>query len=313
MELTKILKSTSSKQTSIPVREISIYIFTYTVRIFIFAAIYLASFHKHIENKETLRTRVAVVGNNMMIGCIASHLVLYTVLYSILTYNTYGYYLSAGMMMHSFILSLTVLGLEHSQVGGEFWVLRVGIVLSYVVDFSITCFFIKRRQIESRLALFRTIGADPTVNMMYSVREKLKTLGPINMIIPTVMFQKLYLPPPEHEESFEHIGCFIFVLTIFQQILVYTQPDNENMMQRKAALAVTGIKIAATVILLIFSFINYRDIARESIIVRIILYVDLLMISIIFLYYLLMDTRSYGSRLKSRVEKNCRLLVLHDK
>lgn len=306
MHITQQIKHDSRIKDGLPVTEIVTYICFHLFRTCIFATMYLVSHGMVAMDSEA----AVIIGNNLVLGPLSSLFLLYATLHNLLTENTCGHCLVAGMVLRNFILSLVLMALECLELGGGVWLSRLGIILSYLLEFAVAVSFIRKRWPENHRVLFREVGADLEINRIFSIRKRLKILAPINLFTPTVIVQKLYLPPFEPEEPFEHIGWAIFCLTVLQQLSIYTGPDDENVVQKKIAIFITGLKALLTIVLLGFVVSRYMNIVERSRITRVVLYVDVLIVTLVLMYYLLMDTRSFGVGLKQRVEANSRRLTL---
>lgn len=291
-------------------REITFFVAMYALRTLFFIGI------KILDDEYTLNTYRKIIGiNNFIVEYIWSLFQIYFTISMVLSENIYGYYIAIIIMIHNCILSILVLVYAHLVFRAIFWIPGIVIASTYVVESVITFIFIRIRRAEATLSLFRKIGADPAINEMYSTRKKLETLGSTNLIISIIMAERLFIPPVVVTTWTDRalvIGTLI--VTFIQQILIFSCMYEERLIQRITAIVVTGIKcIISLTLLIVVPFIYTYSSQHYMSTVRPILYADELIISLLFLYYLVMDTRNFGRGLASSLKNTEKQLVLGHK
>ncbi|ELA41144.1 uncharacterized protein VICG_01843 [Vittaforma corneae ATCC 50505] len=279
----------------------------YAIRLTFFVLIRGLTFNIKVATEREL-----IAANDVIISYTFSFFLLFFALCSVITENIYGYYLSAILMFHNSLFTIAMLILISLNIKVTAKFLSVGIVvsISYFVEMCFTLFYIYRKRVENSKILFQKIGADPKINDMFSTRKKLQTLGLLNFFISIITIQKLYLPPVLAHFAFEYATIIILGLTILQHIFIYANFHNEDLTQRKIAMVITVVKAALAILLAIFTIIKYIVGTEEEKVVKLIVYIDLLMISLVFFYYLWTDMNNFGKGLKKQILFKTRELTL---
>lgn len=298
---------TQLKLKKFPIVEFVTHIVFYAIRIVLYTAIRGIGFELRIDVGLTVASASAII-----VGCVFSLFLLVFALSNLLRENIYGYCLAAVVMFHNFLLSLTILILMRldTHLKAKYWILGIMVSVSYIFEMLITIFFIYKGRGESNRTIFRKIGADPKINDMFSIRQRLQTFGAINIFIPVMMIKNLYLPPRIFSFSFEHINTVVLALTLVQHVFVYTRFHDEDMVQRKIAIAVTVVKAGFTVLLIVLTAMNYMYSEYLARVIKIILCSDLLLLTLAFLYYLWVDMKNFGKGLRKHVLFRTRELTL---
>jgi len=286
--------------------ELAVYMLFYVIKLVLFILIRIFSFHLSLKDPTSV-----VIVNNIIVGYVFSIFTLYFVMRCAFSRNIYGYYIAAALMLHNFLLTGIIMGLLHSKLKAIYWGAGGIIAGVYLLEFAVTLSFIRMHRGESNRALFRTIGADPIINRMYSTRRKLETLSVLNVFIPIVMTERLYLPPRIATRLIDKFMVFgILLLTVGQQVFIYIRLYEEDIVQRRVAIGLTVAKLVMSVGLLVGTILGRTLGLTRPTGVRLIFYLDELLISGIFIYYLLEDTRNFGRGLKRRMEKSIKRLAL---
>ncbi|ELA41145.1 uncharacterized protein VICG_01844 [Vittaforma corneae ATCC 50505] len=255
---------------------------------------------------------VVASASAIIIGYVFSLFLLAFVLYNLLKENTYGYCLAAVMMLHNFLLSITILMLMRVdiRIKRRYWIAGLMISTSYILEMFITIFFIYKKRKESNKAVFRNIGADPAINDMFSIRQRLQTFGSIDLFIAIVIAKNLYLPPQIFSFKFEHITIAILALTVLQHVFVYAKFHDEDITQRKMAIVITIVKAVVAALLIVLIAANYTSSEYLTRVIKIMLCTDLLVLTLVFLYYLWKDMKNFGKGLKKHILFRTRELTL---
>ncbi|ELA41140.1 uncharacterized protein VICG_01839 [Vittaforma corneae ATCC 50505] len=279
----------------------------FVIRLGLFAISRAVNFHLKITPKR----RIEAV-NDFITNLIFSLFLLFFILHSLFIENIYGYCLSVLLMLHNFVFMLVMILMSRFgvQIKVKLWSVGLVISLSYIVEMCATIFYIYKKRAENSRALFQTIGADPKINDMFSTRKKLQTLGTINLFIPVIIIKKLYFIPSQFELKIEWINIVVLALTVLQQLFVYAKFHNEDLVQRRIAIAVTIVKLAINIVLIVTTSIEFIYLLRRAKDVRIIIYVELLLITLVFLYYLWIDMKNFGKGLKEHILFRTRGLTL---
>lgn len=290
-----------------PIVEVATHISFYVIRFTLFLV------SRALYFKVVLKTPMGrSSANNYIVNYTFSLFLLFFVLYNIFTENIYGYYLAVVVMIHNFILMFAIVTATHfdNETPNLYWFLSIGLSSTYIVEACISMVLIHKKRAENNKALFQRLGADPKINNMYSIRKKLQTLSIINLFIPIVTVQKLYLIPTQFGLKLESATVIILFITIVQHLFVYANFYQEDLWQRKIAIAITIIKVGLSIGLIIVTALRYAYILRKAGDVRFIVYADLLLITLVFLYYLWMDMRNFGKGLKKHILFRTRKLTL---
>ncbi|ELA41141.1 uncharacterized protein VICG_01840 [Vittaforma corneae ATCC 50505] len=290
-----------------PVVEIITHITFYAVRFILFLITRAFYF-----NLKIVTPSAKSAANNYMVNYTFSLFLLYFVLYCIFTENIYGYCLAVVVMFHNFVLMVAIVITTHidDRTKDNYWILSLVISSTYIFELCISIFFIRKSRTESNRALFQKIGADQKINDMYSTRQKLRTLSTINIFIPIITVQKLYLAPTQFGLKSETSTAVILLLTVIQHLFVYANFHQESLVQRIIAVAITIIKAGLSLNLIILTAIKYAYLLNKANDARIIVYLDLLLITLVFLYYLWKDMRNFGKGLQKHILFRTRELTL---
>lgn len=290
-----------------PTAEVITHISFYILRLGTFIIIRAVNFHVKVVNKKTISG-----ANSIILSIIFSLFLVFFVLYNIFTENIYGYCLAVVLMFHNFALTVAMVILAHLTVhsGIKYWYIGMAVAISYLLEMCCAIFFIHKKRIECNKSLFQKIGADQKINDIYSLRKRIETYSSINLFLPMVIIEKIYFTPDVFVLKFEYLVFLILILTGIQHIFIYTDFYGEDILQRKIAIAVTVIKAIASLVLLMFAAMNYGQLLNNGRDVRIILYVDLILITLAFLYYLRADMKNFGKGLKQHIMFRTRKLTL---
>ncbi|ELA41143.1 uncharacterized protein VICG_01842 [Vittaforma corneae ATCC 50505] len=290
-----------------PTAELITHASFYIFRLTVFIIIRALNFNIKAVNKRTITG-----ANNIIISIIFSLFLVFFALYNIFTENIYGYYLATILMFHNFLLTIAMAILAHINVGTKtrYWYITLVIALSYILEMCISTVFIHKKRAESNKALFQRIGADQTINDIYSLRKRIETLSSINLFLPAVIILKIYFTPIIFVQRFENITFAILILTALQHVFTYANFYDEDLLQRRIAIAITIIKAVVIIVLIVLTSLNYANLIANGRDIRIILYADILLVTLMFLYCLCVDMKSFGKGLKKHILFRTRKLTL---
>lgn len=223
---------------------------------------------------------------------------LYLELQSFSSGNIYGYYMAIVLMIHNAVLTMFIPSTTSLPVTRDYWITFSIISGASVLEALITIYTTYLRRFESRLIVFRKVGANPRINAAFSTRTILQTFGSINVFFALNLGLKdLILPSSRFNKP--SIPRYIYVLLTFvQQLFISVNFYSEDKIQRRIALYISYLRIP-----LIIGAIVWLAIAPPPRIgltddVEIFVLSDILAISIIMIWFLESDTRMFGSGLK---------------
>ncbi|ELA41142.1 uncharacterized protein VICG_01841 [Vittaforma corneae ATCC 50505] len=193
-----------------PTAEPIVHIAFYAIRLTLFILIRLLNPELIVRSN-----KMVAAANNYILKYSLSLFLLFYVLYCLLTGNIYGYCLSVVLMFHNFLFTLviSILARFDADIKLKYWAISIAMSITYVIEIGFTVFFIYKRRVENSRSIFQKIGADPKINDIYSIRQRLQTFGVINLFIPILIIQKLYLIPDQFELKSEMVTIVVLVLT----------------------------------------------------------------------------------------------------
>ncbi|ELA41146.1 uncharacterized protein VICG_01845 [Vittaforma corneae ATCC 50505] len=142
-----------------------------------------------------------------------------------------------------------------------------------------------------------------------SVRQRLKTLTYPTVFLPLVTIKKLYLPSSVFQYNFEYTTIVILGLTGLQYLFVHVKFHDEDLAQRKVAIVITILKIVFTVGLLVAT-VCHSSLTSKARTISIVVYFDILLVTLVFLHYLWKDMKNFGKGLKKHILFRTRELKL---
>lgn len=290
--------NTKLKLKEIQKKELTLYTFFYLFQMTCFTVFRGSSFQEQMETPEDWE-----MVNNILISYLFSLFLFFFVLYNALMENIYGYYLAAALMLHNFILSFFMIVLPYIRIDLYFCIVGIPITVSYLIELFVALFFIRKKRFESNRAIFRRVGADIYTNRIFSDRKQLEAFSHLNLFIPIVVTRKHYSPISAYRVGFDYFTLIILILSFIQHLLIYTNFNEENMIQRIITIIITVIKTGFSLALLFLTgfesnVISNCDLTPEIKVGKIILYADISLISLIVLYYLWIDMTNFKQGLK---------------
>lgn len=223
---------------------------------------------------------------------------LYLELQSFTSGNIYGYYMAIVVMIHNSVLTMFIPSTTSLPVYFEYWIVFSIISGAFVLEALITIYTIYLRRYESSLDIFRKVGANPRINTAFTTRKILQTFGMINMFFALCLGCKDFVIPSTRFTQPATIRFSYIVVTCIQQLFISINFHDEDFVQRKIAIYISLFKI-----LLIIGAIVWTKVAGPprlgiSNSVEIFVLADALAVSVITTWFLINDTKQFGSGVK---------------
>lgn len=227
---------------------------------------------------------------------------LYMVVSSIASNNIYGYYFSIVVMVHNALLTMLVATFSAMYRTWRFLVVHGLVSLLFVLEALFTICLVYQRRFCNNLELFRKVGASPRINDAFFIRKILQTFGTVNVFSASVSAGKDLATPLVRFDGVSFLGYGFSLITYLQQVLISVNFNSENLAQRKAAIFVSCIKIPLAASVIVWSSTSSTHVTGRTQESTIYIFSDILVITVIMIYYLVRDTQYFGSGIKEYLQ-----------
>lgn len=240
--------------------------------------------------------------NNIIYAFQLNTFQIFCVLNSIINEDHFEYMLSLVLILHNVMLTFVLLYIIENQI---LKFIIVPIILTgtlYLIEFIYTIKLIGDQKASHSFDTFKKIGADKKINEAFHIRKIVRYLSIVDMFLVLLINARFFLPPVQANLRIDFSVIGILVFTLVQELIINTQSELENNSQRKIAIVLSIIKAVAMIMEIVFvSFQNFlsSDSART---IKIILYADILVVSILLSVYLIKDLANYGCGLKATLQ-----------
>ena len=213
------------------------------------------------------------------------------------------------IIFHNFIIQSL---LYYSEMD-DFESLFASIVVSilYILEFLYILKVIRDKRSSYAFDTFKKIGADPEVNKAYNIRLLVNYLSHLDIFLNILVAARFSLPPIIPFRSSNIIVIVIFVLTLLDEIFIHTQSILEYKTQRKIAIGILSIKFICDIVKLILDILENDLFCAIRYIVKIIINIDILIVSGFLAIYLIKDFKNYGSGLKENLKFTTKKIELN--
>lgn len=225
---------------------------------------------------------------------------LYIIAKSITHENIFGFYLSIAIMVNNAILAIHIPSTTSEMMEKHYFLISIIMCAAFLLEALFSSYEIIKNTAENNIRIFRKIGADEKINDAFTTRKCLETFIGTNVFLATVISGKVFLPPTN---NFIRANLLIFgfmILTYIQQIFVSVNLHEESYLQRIIAIALSFLIIVTAIgVICVCSSGTSMEIGdKKSSAVLIHLFINIIIITVIMNYFLIKDTRQFGSGLK---------------
>lgn len=215
---------------------------------------------------------------------------------SLVKSNVFAYRTSIAAMSYNIVLSAKILISVNEILPIYYRVLFLVTTALFIVElvYSIYAVFSEERMLS--FELFKKIGANPVINSAFAKRKCLESLGATDVfIVSSIVYKNMVFGMCSRRTRY--FTCIQAMLTYATQLVAVAKVNEENMRQRRLALLLSFIKIALLVYI-VFRVIFTDDESKGTDLSGY-TFIILLVCSILYHYFLSVDTRMFGSGLKT--------------
>lgn len=223
---------------------------------------------------------------------------LYLELWSFTSGNIYGYYMAIVIMIHNAVLTMFIPSTTSITVRFEYWIVLGIISAAFFVEALITIYMTYLRRYESSLDIFKKVGANPKVNSAFATRKILEAFGLINVFSSAALACKDFVIPSTRFTKPGILRFSYIIVTFVQQLFISVNFNDEDIIQRKIAVYLSFLKIPLIIGSIIWIAIAPAPKPGVTDSVEIFVIADALVESIAMNWFLVSDTKKFGSGVK---------------
>lgn len=223
---------------------------------------------------------------------------LYLALSSLFYSNKFSYFISSALLFHNAVISTIILFFHNTQLRNTYWTLAILLMTSYGLEFLISMGIIYINIKENNYKIFRKLGADEDLNTSYKYRVVLNVLNQVDAYFILLMSARYYTVPADKYKTILLSPSIVIYVSIVQKFVVSVRINQENVRQRLLAILVTLTKIGWILFQCIEVKIIDTGIPKAAKTIRLIIYIDIFVLSCAMFYYLIRDMQYFDSGLK---------------
>jgi hypothetical protein len=294
--MNKIDKKISKWQlTNTEIRSILFHITCFVIRILLFSTILFLIVNNSDIRSPLVITRIDDFGYLTLFNVF----LIYFVISSAISKNTFKYYLSVAVMFHNAVMVMIGAKSDAFPLEPKVWIILSITASIFTLEGIISIWILYVRRTDNNVTLFKKVGLNPKINKAFSTRRCLEAFGEVNIFLSVSINEKLFIGPNSVFDILSWLCLGYVFMTIIQQLLISVYFNEENLIQRKLAIFLTILKIPLNILLLIWWGKGNRNGANFGY-NRFFgfLFGDMIALTLFMIYFLVMDYRQFGSGLK---------------
>lgn len=227
---------------------------------------------------------------------------LYQGVSSFVSGNVFEYYLSIATMIHNAALSMFIPVTAGVVLPHMYWMVFGMFSMAFVAEAILSLYTVYVKRFEYSLEIFKKIGANPSINSAFATRKLLQTFGGCKVFLSFVIMGRCFIPPKTSPNRLSLLITIFAVITCIQQLLVSVNFNEENRAQRKMAISLSFLRFPLIVVIFLWcTLIPKMEDGVITTYVAAFIFFDIMVISMISDYFLISDTRKFGSGLKKHL------------
>lgn len=210
--------------------------------------------------------------------------------------NIMIYYITMIVMLHNMTITITILIFTGCFLSLKCHYLLITVFILYLVELIHSVCVKFTSKFILKFDLFNKIGANPKINDAFTKRKGLLSLGNINVFISSILiFKNIFFN--SYREKTAYYTYLQGLLAYLLQIIIFVHSDQEKKIQRGFAILISFIRVY----LLGFVVLDHLYVEKEveKFALNGISFVSLLICTLFHLYFLIADTKRFGSGLES--------------
>lgn len=248
------------------------------------------------------------IANDIIFMMMGNNFQFYLMGKSIFSGNVYELYISIMLLAHNCVLSfllscVTYLSKADTHVGAQRNFVLVFILTSflYLFEFIFTLKNVYKNKNDLNLGIFKKVGLCNTINKAFAARKFLIAFGPVLPFLAFSVVLKDSVGTFYKSWFSASLELLFLALVLVQKTLYAVKLNDENKTQRKITTGLAVINIPLALLLLFLTIygggfkFKYES---EILYFDIILYADIIVVYLGFVYALMCDYRLFGSGLK---------------
>jgi len=269
-----------------------------------FAAIKMST-HDVIPRMHLVRNSV----NDMLYLTQLNLCQLHISLDSLIHANIMKYRLTTVLSLHNAVLCMFIATFTfRPQL--KYWILISILTLISLGEGLYSIYISYSKRYEFEFELFKKVGIDQKINSAYVTRKSLESIYGVTFFANCAIAGRFIYNPLQIISSISYAVLVWLAISLAQQLFVCVRFNSEVVLQRKIAIVLSAVKMAASVLILVYYRWQYRDSWSKGMAVDILLFCDSIVLSILEGYYVFIDWRKFGSGLKKRLAFNTTRLIL---